>query len=201
MKKIKKVRMSIFITLFVLMSQSSFNEELIFFKEEFKRGKRENIRSINLPRISLLMKALDVYIKDSNNKWNEEDKIDVVYALLDIENFYGYSPYILLKLIKVESNFNINALSKDGAIGLCQIQPRTAHMIVKREIGYRIPEKFLYDPVINLKICASYLNYLEGSFKSLPKALVAYNMGPKKFEDIYGQGGFFSATYLKKIKH
>ncbi len=131
--------------------------------------------------------------------WNKEEKEDVVDTLLYIESKYGYRPLLFLKLMKVESNFQIRAVSKDGAIGLCQIQPQTAKEISRKMGSPPPPKELLFDPVINLKLSAYYLNYLESRYKALPKALTAYNMGPKRYFEIYGEGGIPRGLYHQKI--
>lgn len=146
-----------------------------------------------------ISQELENYLSKSKTKWNNKDKEDVIDALLYIESNYGYRPLLFLKLIKVESNFRINAVSPDGAVGLCQIQPQTAKAISLHMGSPSIPREMLFDPVINLKLSAYYLNYLEAKYKALPKALTAYNMGPQRFFEIYGDGGIPRGSYHQKV--
>lgn len=127
--------------------------------------------------------------------WSAKDKNDVVDALLDIESEYGFRPGLFLKLMEVESNFKIRAVSPDGARGLCQIQPETARQVAKRLGQPPIPEDLLFDPVLNLRLSAAYLSYLEHKYKALPKAVSAYNMGPGAFSRVYGEGGIPKGRY------
>lgn len=144
-------------------------------------------------------KELERYLEKSKVKWEDKDKEDVVETLLYIENRYGYKPLLFIKLMKIESNFMINAVSSDGAVGLCQIQPQTAKEIAQKLGSPKIPKSMLFDPVINLKLSAYYLNYLEEKYKSLPKALNIYNIGPKKYFEVYGESSFLQGSYYKKI--
>lgn len=127
--------------------------------------------------------------------WSEKDKTDVVETLLDIESEYGFKPDLFLRLMEVESNFRIRAVSGDGARGLCQIQPETARHISRRLGQPPIPEEMLFDPVLNLRLSAAYLDYLEKKYKALPKAISAYNMGPGAFSRVYGEGGIPKGRY------
>ena len=72
-------------------------------------------------------------------------------------------------MIHVESAFVKDAVSKKGAQGLMQLMPETAD-----DIGVKNP----FDPKANIfggtKLIKRYLI----EFKSLKKALIAYNAGP-----------------------
>ena len=87
---------------------------------------------------------------------------------------YALDPYIVFSVIKVESNFNINAKSKKGALGLMQILPSTAEYIAEK---MNIEEYDLFDSKINIKFGCFYLRYLLDKFKSTDLALCAYNAG------------------------
>jgi soluble lytic murein transglycosylase-like protein len=143
----------------------------------------------------IVSNELDLYLARSHVKWTQSDKDDVIRARLEIETKYGYRPMLFMKIIKIESNFKMDAISKDGAMGLCQIQPDTARNISRRMGSPSIPNELLFDPVINLKLSAHYLNFLETKYKALPKALSAYNMGPGAFSKIYGEGGIPKGSY------
>ena len=76
---------------------------------------------------------------------------------------------LLMAVIKVESDFNPNALSPKGAIGLMQIMPETA-----RELGLIDP----FDPLQNIHGGARYLSDCIHRFDNLGLGLAAYNAGP-----------------------
>ena len=61
-------------------------------------------------------------------------------------------------LVKVESNFNPNAVSRKGAMGLMQIKHATA-----RGVGYTGPASGLLDPETNLTYA---VRYLAGAFRA-----------------------------------
>ena len=89
-------------------------------------------------------------------------------------NEYGVDSALILATIKVESNFNKNAVSSKGAIGLMQIKEETASYIASM-LG---EEKFnLKDEETNVRYGTYYLKYLFEKFKSVQVVICAYNAG------------------------
>jgi soluble lytic murein transglycosylase-like protein len=73
-------------------------------------------------------------------------------------------------VIKVESNYNPNAVSSKGALGLMQLIPSTAR---------RFGVDHVFDPVENIQGGARYLKYLVDLYgaDNYPLVLAAYNAG------------------------
>ena len=76
---------------------------------------------------------------------------------------------LFLRLVQQESNWNPNAKSHKGALGLAQLMPATA-----RSLGVNP-----HDPQENLEGGARYLAKQYRNFKSWRLALAAYNAGPE----------------------
>jgi soluble lytic murein transglycosylase-like protein len=90
-------------------------------------------------------------------------------------------PALLRALIRVESNFNHQAVSPVGARGLMQIMPFTA-----RELGDRRALE-LRNPRANIRTGARYLRTLINQFEGdLRLALAAYNAGPAAVARYHG---------------
>ena len=93
-----------------------------------------------------------------------------------VEN--NIDPYLLVSIIYVESKFNKEAVSQQGARGLMQIMPQTGEWVAEN-LGYQeFDLKDLYDPEINIKCGSWYLAQLKKEFDNrLPVVLAAYNGG------------------------
>lgn len=86
----------------------------------------------------------------------------------------GIDEDLFLSLIQQESNFNPDAVSSKGAIGLSQLMPETA-----KELGVN-PNNMIE----NLTGGARYLKQQLDAFPSRELALAAYNAGPTRVKDL-----------------
>jgi tape measure domain-containing protein len=86
-------------------------------------------------------------------------------------------PGLLSRLIQAESNFNPQARSPAGALGLGQVMLPTAQGV---EMG--VTAENLLEPERNIRIAAKYLGEMLEQFRGFPDqvklALAAYNAGP-----------------------
>ncbi len=85
----------------------------------------------------------------------------------------GLDPRLLASLVWAESEFNPNALSRSGAIGLAQLMPKTAE-------GLGVDP---YNPLENLNGGARYLQWTIEEFGSYELGLAAYNAGPGRVRE------------------
>ena len=89
---------------------------------------------------------------------------------------YGVPEYIIYAVIKAESNFEIGALSSDGARGLMQLMPSTFKWLAGL-LGEPDDPAVLYDPETNIKYGTYYLSYLYGIYARWSTVYAAYNAG------------------------
>ncbi len=88
---------------------------------------------------------------------------------------YNIDPYLVLAVIKCESNFNINALSQKDAKGLMQIIDSTAAEANKNHTNQDID---LYDIDTNIRLGCKYLSTLISKYNgNYYLAICAYNAG------------------------
>ncbi len=92
----------------------------------------------------------------------------------------GVDPDLMFSVIRQESSFRVDAVSPAGASGLMQVVVPTAKEIAKDlKIKNNIDNaNSLFDPDLNIRIGAVYLNRLSKNFKgNVPLSLAAYNAG------------------------
>ena len=83
---------------------------------------------------------------------------------------------LVYSVMKAESGFRENAVSRAGAVGIMQIKPSTAEFVCRRaEIPFE-PER-LTDGAYNTQLGCLYLAYLLEKFPAQGTALAAYNAG------------------------
>ncbi len=87
---------------------------------------------------------------------------------------------LVLSVIRQESNFQTDAGSGVGALGLMQLMPATATQVAKSEgLPPATPRRLLTDPGYNIRLGSSYLAHLVSQFKgSYVLAVAGYNAGP-----------------------
>ena len=93
---------------------------------------------------------------------------------------YDVDENLVYALIKAESNFNANAESGKGAIGLMQLMESTAQDICKKtdlNISNEDVKDKLLEPEININIGTKYLSTLIQKYGNVEIAITAYNAG------------------------
>jgi len=92
---------------------------------------------------------------------------------------YDIDPFLILVVMREESNFSPTAVSSSGARGLMQLLPSTAKWILESKLNQPFHEDNLDDPEVNIFLGAWYLRHLlEQVNFDLAKAVAAYNGGP-----------------------
>ncbi|MDB4914178.1 MAG: Lytic transglycosylase catalytic [Gemmatimonadetes bacterium] len=94
--------------------------------------------------------------------------------IVDVARAEGIDPDLAFRLVKLESDFNVNARSPVGAVGLTQVMPSTARFYDERMTVAR-----LLHPTTNLRIGLHYLRDLVDEYHGdMRLALLVYNRGP-----------------------
>jgi soluble lytic murein transglycosylase len=91
---------------------------------------------------------------------------------------YGIDPYLAAALIRQESVFNSNAISRVGARGLMQVMPATGQLVSKQQGNGSISANDLLNPDLNIKLGMHYLAQMIGQLGRFEYAAAGYNAGP-----------------------
>ena len=118
--------------------------------------------------------------------FNIGDKINKIRYPIKYENIvneyankYELDPYLIYSIIRTESAFDENAVSKKDARGLMQIMPDTGKWIADILKIEDFTTEDLYTPEKNIMMGTWYFNYLMKQFNNdIKLAIVAYNAGP-----------------------
>src|SRR5690606_27265557 len=92
---------------------------------------------------------------------------------------HGLDPNLLFAVMRGASVYQKEIVSYAGALGLCQIMPRTGAVIASAKGDADYTTAWLLDPDVNLDYAAWYLRSLIERFDGhLPLAIASYNGGP-----------------------
>jgi len=134
-------------------------------------------RRYNFPRLFLILMTLILLL--SSCKALEKSLYPIKYEeeIRFYAKLYEIPPELLAAVIRTESNFNPQAVSSAGAVGLMQLLPSTAE-----EIALRMGEEYNLDAIAeletNIKYGAFYLSYLYRVLgNDWNNACAAYNGG------------------------
>ena len=134
----------------------------------------------------------DMYLKESAPvRSGHRSYLDLIHQHA---NFYGLEEALVKAVIKVESDYQPQIVSKKGAQGLMQLIPDTA-----KDLKVKNP----FDPSENIRGGSEYLRRMLDLFNNdIELALAAYNSGPSTVKQ-YGGIPPYNETrnYIKKVKH
>ena len=108
------------------------------------------------------------------------------YDLKRFSNNNGLDPYLVAALIRQESEFNPNAVSRANAVGLMQLLPRVGREVAHQEKLRSFAPNQLFTPAINLQLGTHYFHSMVDKFGVVEYALAAYNAGDDRVEEWQG---------------
>ncbi len=113
--------------------------------------------------------------------------------ILKIAQKYDVDPKLIHSIIKAESNYDSQAVSPKGAVGLMQLMPDTA-----KEYGVRDR----YDPFENIEGGVKFLKDLFQNYDQKDElVLAAYNAGPEAVKKHNGIPPYpETVQYIQKVK-
>ena len=142
----------------------------------FGTSKKRVANSFSSRKRVSVAKTSNVLINNLVTKYAEKYKVD---------------ESLIHALIKVESDYDIHAVSPVGAKGLMQLMDKTAKL-------YNVKDPF--DPEENIRAGVKHLKMLIDKYHDLKKALAAYNAGEPAVEKYNGVPPYKETQrYVKKI--
>lgn len=116
--------------------------------------------------------------KETKLKNNIEEAYIIAESIVkECEKYENIDPLLILSLQYVESNFNKYAISKAGALGICQIMPSTGKLIA----GYfniEYSNEKMFNIEVNTKFAIKLIDFLYSTYQNWEQTLADYNGGP-----------------------
>lgn len=112
---------------------------------------------------------------------------------------FHLDPLMVLAVIHVESRFDPNAVSGQGAMGLMQLQGPTARDLAM-DLGLEwTGDELLFNPDLNVMLGCAYLRRLIDRFGDQDAALAAYCSGPTFVEAQRDLNGRIPLAYSDRV--
>ncbi len=89
----------------------------------------------------------------------------------------GLEEALVYAVIKAESNFDADAVSRVGAVGLMQLMPETFDWLLMRDGNTELTEDDLTNPSVNIRYGCKYLAFLSELYPAVETVVAAYNAG------------------------
>ncbi|HEU4685497.1 MAG TPA: transglycosylase SLT domain-containing protein [Nitrospira sp.] len=100
-------------------------------------------------------------------------------STIKLQGARGVDPYLIAAIIREESQYDLKAVSRVGAIGLMQVMPATANTVAQRVGIPTVGREDLFDQETNIRIGVRYVEQLLEQFSgNLVYTVAAYNAGP-----------------------
>jgi soluble lytic murein transglycosylase len=148
---------------------------------------------------SIITGEIVQYLKDKKVRASDDKLRTIADSVYEEAKDYEIDYRLVLAVMKVESNFKSNAISKKGARGLLQIKPSLARYVSK-ETGVAIKSpKCLDEPEKNIRIGVSHLSWLMEKFENLNTALHAYNVGLGKVKPSSSEEDGPDTRFTRKV--
>ncbi|HEY2363001.1 MAG TPA: lytic transglycosylase domain-containing protein, partial [Candidatus Angelobacter sp.] len=99
-------------------------------------------------------------------------------------------PFLVASLIRQESEFNPNAVSRANAVGLMQLLPKVGKGVAKQEKIKHFTPQALFTPDVNMRLGTRYFRAMVDKFGAFEYALAAYNAGSDRVETWMNYGKY-----------
>jgi len=90
---------------------------------------------------------------------------------------YDVPENLVYAVIRTESSFDSQAVSRVGAVGLMQMMPSTFRWLTDDILAEQLADEALYDPEVNIRYGTYYLRRMYDRYGDWETALASYNAG------------------------
>ncbi len=171
-------KLIVYITIFVIMCSSATfgimlnnnidNSSLI----DLSTINNQKVVSINDINKTIILNNKINYITNKTGLTKEEAEF-----LINECNKKDLNIFLVIGLIKLESNFNANLVGTSGERGLGQLMLNTAEALAEN-LNIEYSPEYLFEPKYNIKLFTTHLRYLKKYYDNdIHKTLTAYNRG------------------------
>lgn len=154
--------------------------------------KQRSVFAVSAEIIALILVCAIILISvNADNVKRQFDELE--YPKYDLEYIgviesaskeFGVEENFILAMIKAESNFDIDAKSRVGALGLMQIMPLTYETEIKGALNLHMSAKnALCLPSVNIRCGTYYISRWLKYYDDVTSALAAYNAGPGRVNE------------------
>jgi soluble lytic murein transglycosylase-like protein len=161
----------------------------LFYMGGLTQGRLAQER-VNQGRVEMEQKIIALIV-ERNPQATIREFAGFASTLLEVSQAADIDFRIILAISDKESQFNPGAIGKSGEIGLMQLMPSTAELVVKRlGLEYTPPQMgkngtyvslgSLADPKFNIRVGTAYLRWQINRYGFNATALRAYNRNPDK---------------------
>jgi soluble lytic murein transglycosylase len=145
------------------------------------------------------VRRVTAYIRDENVELKGKELRIISEMVYKESKRYKIDYRLVLALMKIESNFRCEAVSRKGARGLLQVNPSLArHISEDAGIKWR-GAKTLHEPETNIRIGVHFFSRLIGDFQNTNMALHAYHVGPTRLREILTKNEIPRNHYLNLV--
>lgn len=139
------------------------------------------------------------FVKDENESLSDSELKTIAEIVYDESSKKKIDYRLVLAIMKIESNFQQDAVSKKGARGLLQVKPSLAKYIAE-DVGINWKgDSTLDEPEKNIKIGVHFFSQLIEDFESINMALHAYHVGPTRLRAIVTEKKKPAKRYLNLV--